>query len=131
MSTVHFEHIKTSMVDEVAVVELLPKELRFPPQAQQLGTELSLVARQDWAKQLLINMKHVKYLCSTGFAVLFNLVKQARDMESRVMFCSLDPEVQIGAGIIGLDKVAPIYETEHEALKAFSVEGAGGPAGRP
>jgi anti-anti-sigma factor len=126
MSTVQFQHIKTSMVDEIAVVELLPKELRFPPQAQELGSELSLVARQDWAKQLLINMKHVKYLCSTGFAVLVNLVKQAKELGSLVKFCSLDPEVQIGAGIIGLDKIATIYGTEHEALEAFSGEGSGG-----
>ena len=27
MTTAHFQHIKTSMVDEVAVVEILPKEL--------------------------------------------------------------------------------------------------------
>ena len=66
MTTAHFQHIKTSMVDEVAVVEVLPKELRFPPQAHELGEELSLVGRQEWAKQLLVNMKHIKYLNSTG-----------------------------------------------------------------
>jgi hypothetical protein len=31
MSTVDFQHITTSMVGEVAVVEILAKELRFPP----------------------------------------------------------------------------------------------------
>ena len=48
------------------------------PQAQELGDELTLVGGQEWAKQLLVNLKHIKYLSSTGFAVLFNLVKQAQ-----------------------------------------------------
>ncbi len=77
MSTVDFQHISTSMVGEVATVEILAKELRFPLQAQELETELTLIAGQDWAKQLLVNMKHVKYVSSTGFATLFKLVEQA------------------------------------------------------
>ena len=64
------------------------------------------MAAQDWAKQLLVNMKHVKYLSSTGFAVLLKLVKQARDQGTKVKFSNLDPEVRIGADIIGLDQVA-------------------------
>jgi anti-anti-sigma factor len=119
MSSADFQHIRTSMVDDVAVVEVLSKELRFPAQARELGDELALVAGQDWAKRLLVNMKHTKYLSSTGFAILFNLVKQAREQGHQVKFCSLDPEVQIGADIIGLDKVSEIHETEREALKSF------------
>lgn len=120
MSTVDFQHITTNMVGEVAVVEILAKELRFPHQAQELGAELTLVAGQDWAKQLLVNMKHVKYISSTGFAVLMKLVKQAKDQGSNLKFCNLDPEVRIGADIIGLDKAASLYGTEHEAIKAFN-----------
>jgi len=120
MSTVDFQHIKTSMVDDVAVVEVLSKELRFPPQAIELAKELTLVAGQEWAKKLLINMKHIKYLSSTGFAVLFSLVKQAKAKGNKIRFCGLDPEVRIGADIIGLDKMAPIDGTEHEAIKALS-----------
>jgi anti-sigma B factor antagonist len=120
MTTAHFQHIKTSMVDEVAVVEILPKELRFPPQAHELGEELSLVGRQEWAKELLVNLKHIKYLSSTGFAVLVNLVKQVKELGGEVKFCAIDPEVQIGAEIIGLDKIAEIHPTEHDAIKAFA-----------
>jgi anti-sigma B factor antagonist len=122
MSTVDFQHITTSMVGEVAVVEILAKELRFPHQAQELGTELTLVAGQDWAQQLLVNMKHTKYLSSTGFAILLKLVKEAKDRGAKLKFCNLDPEVRIGADIIGLDKIASLYGTEHEAIKAFAEE---------
>ena len=67
-------------------------------------------------------MKHVKYLSSTGFAVLLKLVKQAKDQGSNLKICNLDPEVCIGADIIELDKVASLYGTEHEAIKAFAEE---------
>jgi anti-sigma B factor antagonist len=122
MSTVDFQHTTTSMVGEVAVVEILAKELRFPHQAQELETELSLVAGQDWAKQLLVNMKHIKYISSVGFAILFKMVKEAKDQGRKIKFSNLDPEVRIGADIIGLDQVASLYGTEHEAIKAFAEE---------
>jgi anti-anti-sigma factor len=121
MSKIDFEHIKTDMVGDVAVVQVLSRELRFPPQCKAVGDELTLVSGQDWAKKLLVNLKHTKYLCSTGFAILFNLVKQARDQGTVVRFCELDPEVRIGADIIGLDKMAPIHDGEAAALKAFEL----------
>lgn len=120
MSKVNLQHINATMDGEIAIVEILAKELRFPQQAQELGSELTLVAGQEWAKQLLVNMKHVKYLSSTGFAVLLKLVKQVKDQGGKLKFSNLDPEVRIGADIIGLDQVAALYETEHEAIKAFA-----------
>src|SRR3954470_19314692 len=122
MSRIDFEHIKTEMVNDVAVVQVLSKELRFPPQCQELGAELTLVAGQEWAKKLLVNLRHTKYLCSTGFAVLINLVKQARDRGGVVRFCGFDPEVRIGADIIGLDKIAQIQDSEASALEAFALD---------
>jgi anti-anti-sigma factor len=122
MSRIDFEHIKADMVGDVAVVQVLSRELRFPPQCKALGDELALVAGQDWAKKLLVNLKHTKYLCSTGFAILFNLVKQAREQGTVVKFCELDPEVRIGADIIGLDKMAQIHDSEAAALKAFELD---------
>ena len=46
-------------------------------------------------------------------------MKQVKDLGGEVKFCSIDPEVQIGAEIIGLDKIAKLYATEHDAIKAF------------
>jgi len=63
-----------------------------------------------------------EFRSSTGFAVLLKLVKQAKDQGSNLKFCNLDPDVCIGADIIGLDKVASLYGTEHEAIKAFAEE---------
>jgi anti-anti-sigma factor len=119
MSAAKFAHLNTSMDGEVAVVEVLTRELRYPAVAQELGAELATVAAQDWAKRLVINLNRVKYLSSTGFAVLVSLVKKANDGGRQVKFCNLDPEVRIGAEIIGLDKLAEIHDTERSALKSF------------
>jgi anti-anti-sigma factor len=127
MSSVDFQHIKTNMVDDVAVVQVLSHELRFPPQCRELEAELNLITSQDWAKKLLINLGRTKYLCSTGFGVLVNLVKKANAEGREIKFSDLDPAVRIGADIIALDKFAKIYPTEHEALKAFTSEDRSGP----
>src|SRR5262245_51926642 len=119
MSPAELQHIKTSMVNDVAVAEVLAKELRFPVQAQELGAELALVAGQEWAKKLVVNLGRTKYIGSTGFAILVNLVNQAKAQGREIKLCSLDPEVRIGADIIGLDRLAEIHETEHDAIKAF------------
>jgi anti-sigma B factor antagonist len=128
MSTADFQHIKTNMVGDVAVVEILSRELRFPAQCQELESELDLVASQDWAKRLVINLGKTRYVCSTGFGVLVKLVNKVKTQGQEIKFSDMDPALRLGADIIGLDKVAEIHDTEHEALKAFSSEDSGGPA---
>jgi anti-sigma B factor antagonist len=128
MSTADFQHIKTNMVGDVAVVEVMSNELRFPAQCHELESELNLIASQDWAKHLLINLGRTRYVCSTGFGVLVNLVRVVKSQGREIKFSDMDPAVRLGADIIGLDKVAEIHETEHEALKAFSSEDSAGPA---
>lgn len=120
-ATPDFENIKMNMVGDVAVVEVLVKEVRFPQQAQELSYELGLVIAQDWAKQTLIDLSRTKYCSSTGFAVLVGLVKKAKELGHVVKFHGLTEELRVGADIIGLDKVASIYDTEDDALAAFSL----------
>jgi anti-sigma B factor antagonist len=128
MSTADFQHIKTNMVGDVAVVEVMSKELRFPAQCQELENELNLIADQDWANHLLINLGRTRYICSTGFGVLVNLVRKVKTQGRQIKFSDMDPAVRLGADIIGLDKVAEIHDTEHEALKAFTSDDSAGPA---
>jgi len=120
MSTPDFQHINLSMVKDVALVEVVTKDLQGPKMAQELGAELGQVAAQDWAKRLLVDFGRIKYLSSTGFAVLFKLVKQALAAGRQVKFCNMDPGVRVGADIVGLDKVAEIHDSQELALQAFS-----------
>jgi len=126
--TPDFENIKVSMVGDVAVVEVLAKEVRFPAQAQELSYELGLVIAQDWAKRTLVNLSRTKYFSSTGFAVLAGLVKKAGEVGHDLRFCSLNDQLRVGADIIGLGKLASIYETEDDALASFAEPGKDAPS---
>ncbi len=114
-----FEHFLMSMVGDVAVVELFTEEIYSPAIAQSLGQELSRVAAQEWARRLLVNFRNVKFLNSTGFAVLFKLVKQAKDDGRVVKMCEMAEPVLLGAQIVGLNQIADVHATEAEALAAF------------
>jgi anti-sigma B factor antagonist len=115
-----FQHIRVSMVNNVAVVEIRTKELLGPTQARELGAELAMVTAQEWAKRLLVNFGRVGFLSSTGFAALFKLVSRAKAEGRQVKFCCMEPGVGLGAEIVGLDQIVEIHETEGSALLAFA-----------
>src|SRR5580692_8791783 len=97
MTAADFQHIRVSMVKDVAVVEIYTKELHGQKPAQELGAELAAVTAQEWARRLLVNFRKVGFLSSTGFAVLFNLVARAKQEGREVKLCAMDPGVRLGA----------------------------------
>jgi anti-anti-sigma factor len=120
MANPDFQHISTSMVKDVALVEIMTKSLQGPKLAQELGAELGQVAAQEWSKLLLVDFRRNQYLSSTGFAVLFKLVKEAVASGRQVKLCNMDPGVRTGAEIVGLDKVVEIHDSRDSALKSFA-----------
>jgi anti-anti-sigma factor len=120
MSHPDFQHIRLSMIKDIAVVEVMSKDLQGPKLAKELSMELSQVIHQDWAGRLLINFHRNRFLSSSGFAVLFNLVSQVKAAGREVRFCGMAPEIRLGAGVVGLDKVVGIHESEDAAITAFS-----------
>ena len=120
MTVTDFQHLRMSMVQDVAVVEIRTKDIHGPQMAQELGHELAVVTAQDWAKRILIDFRKVGYLSSTGFAAIFKLVRQAKAEGREVKLCAMEPGVRLGAEIVGLDKVAEIQDNEGAALRAFA-----------
>ena len=120
MSTAVFHHIRTSMIEDVVLIEILSKGLIGPEVAEELEIELLSVASQEWAKRLLIDLQRTEYLSSTGFAVLVKLVKQAKANGQEINFCGMRPEVRIGADIVGMGSFVSIHDTEKQALDSFS-----------
>ncbi len=119
MPTTEFQHIRLSMVGDVALVEVITKDLQGPKLAQELGIELARVAAEEWSKQLLIDFRKTGYISSSGFAVLFKLVTRAQAEGRQVKLCNLAPEMQIGADVVGLTKLVEIHESQGSALRAF------------
>jgi anti-anti-sigma factor len=120
MTGADFQHLRMSMVKDVAVVEIRTKEMHGPQLAQELGAELAMVTAQDWARRLLVDFRHVAFLSSTGFAALFKLVTRAKAEGREVKLCGMEPGVRLGAEIVGLEKVVEIHPDEASALRAFA-----------
>ena len=119
MTDAEFQHLRLSMAEDVAVVEIRTVDIHGPQLAQELGHELAVVTAQDWARRVLVNFHRVAFLSSTGFAALFRLVRRAKAEGRDVRFCDMEPGVRLGAEIVGLDKVAEIHDDEGAGLRAF------------
>jgi anti-anti-sigma factor len=120
MSSPDFQHLRLSMVKDVAVVEIRTRDLWGPMRAQELGTELALVAAQEWAGLLLVDFRRVTSVGSTGFAALFQLLSRAREQGREVKLCGMANGVRLGAEIVGLPKLVEIHDDEAAALRTFA-----------
>ena len=56
---------------------------------------------------------------STGFGALVDFINKAHKAGKEVKLCKLDSAVRLGADIIGVGKFVEIFDTQHEAVKAF------------
>jgi anti-anti-sigma factor len=115
-----FQHLRLSMVKDVAVVEIRTRDLQGPRLARELSTELALVTAQEWARRLLVDFRRVSYLGSTGFAALFKLVARARAEGREVKLCGMENGVRLGAEIVGLQKLVEIHDDEAAAMRTFA-----------
>ena len=120
MSSPDFQHLRLSMVKDVAVVEIRTRDLQGSMLARELSAELALVTAQEWARRLLVDFRGVTYLSSTGFAALFKLVAWARAEGREVKLCGMETGVRLGAEIVGLQKLVEIHDDEAAALRTFA-----------
>ena len=67
MPEIDFQHIRVSMVNDVALVEIRTREFYDPASAQELGAELGQVASQEWAGRLLVTLQAI-FLCRSSSA---------------------------------------------------------------
>ena len=77
MTTPNFQHVRLSMVGDVALVEIRTRDLQGPKAGKELGSELAQVLAQEWARRILLDFHRTAFLSSSGFAALFKLVNQA------------------------------------------------------
>jgi anti-anti-sigma factor len=120
MADADFQHLRLSMVKDVALVEIRTKDVQGPQLAQELGHELAAVIAQDWARRVLVDFRRVDYISSTGFAAVFKLVSRAKAEGREVKLCGLGPGILLGAEIAGLSKVVEIHADQASALRAFA-----------
>jgi anti-anti-sigma factor len=120
MSTPELKHVELSRLEDVVLIKITTRDFHGPEAARELSAELARVADQEWAHMLLVNCERLRFLSSTAFVALVSLVKRCTSSGKKVRFCAMAPEILLGAQIIGLDKLAPIDDSEAAALAAFS-----------
>ncbi len=115
-----FQHLRLSMVGDIALVEIHTKDFQGPKAGKELGYELATVLAQDWACRIVVDFHRTSFMSSSGFAALFKLVNQARASGRQVKFCAMVKGVMTGAAVVGLTKIVEVHEDRAGALKAFA-----------
>lgn len=69
---------------------------------------------------IIINLKEVSFLDSTGLSILVQALKRAREWEGDVRLCCLQQPVRIIFELTRLDRVFEIYNDESDAVRAFT-----------
>ncbi len=123
MATTEFQHVRLSMLGDVALVEIRTRDLQDHRTGLELGFELARVLDLDRARRILLDFRRAAFMSSTSFAALFKLVNQARASGREVRFCSMAPDVLAGAEVVGLPKIVQIHQDQAAGLKAFTPGG--------
>jgi anti-anti-sigma factor len=109
-------HVRAETVDDVIVLTLLVSEVRTPILAASVGKDLGTLIDTYGAAPYVLNLKQTRYMSSTAFAMLLNLAKKVTARGGTLKLCEMDPEVRIGADIIGLGRFVPIVAEESVAV---------------
>lgn len=119
MSAPPVAQLRHDLVQGVAVVDLLPREITEPEQAARLGEALRAAYEVGAGNPLLIDMTATRYLSSTAFAVLMSFGRDVRTFGGRVAICGMDPLARVGANILRLGELIPLLDDEPTAIAAL------------
>ncbi|MGB2634105.1 MAG: STAS domain-containing protein [Candidatus Acidiferrum sp.] len=72
--------------------------------------------KEKHTPKVLLNLKNVRYIDSSGIASLVEGLKAARDNGARLILYGLSPSVREVLELSRLQKIFEIYETEEQAL---------------
>src|SRR4051794_31217432 len=96
------DHFDLEMIDDIAIVYVTSHEIRHPGPAQELSAELAKLVERDKLKRMVVDLSDTRYLSSTAFAVLLGLAKRVEAAKGELKISGLQPDVLVGANIIGL-----------------------------
>lgn len=113
-------YFETRQKGDVVVAYVDMPEIRHPTPAQEFGSDVYALVDRDGHSKILLDMGPVRYMSSTGFAVLVGLAKRLAEKGATIKICNLHPDVQIGANIIGLGQIVETYPDESEAIASFA-----------
>ena len=90
-------------------------DINSSPQIKKVFDKIS----QERSEKVLINLKGVGYIDSSGLATLVEILKNFRSHDGKLKLCNLSNKVKSLFEITKLEKLFDITDTEEEAVKAF------------
>jgi anti-sigma B factor antagonist len=82
------------------------------------GLRKTLLESLKATPRLVVNLREVRYVDSSGIASLVEVLKEARNTEKQLVLFGLNKTVQEVLQLTRLTKIFEIRETEEEALQA-------------
>jgi len=82
------------------------------------GLRKTLLDSLKKTPRLVVNMREVQYIDSSGIASLVEVLKEARNTKKRLVLFGLNAAAQEVLQLTRLAKIFDIRETEEEALQA-------------
>lgn len=111
--------INLSQIKDVNIVNFKPdtKSLNLAV-AQVFKNQVSPLISKPQSK-VLINFNGIRYIDSTGIAVLISLLKIARTGNSQFKISNMSKDVYDLVKLMQLQNIFDIYPTQNEAVKEF------------
>ncbi len=108
--------IQGKQIADICVLEIEGEvDAEHAPQLKKVLAK----AREESAKNFVLDLKKVNFIDSTGLGVLISLMRQLKDMGGRLRLTGLQEEVRSIFEITRLFRVFDISPTVEEALQAI------------
>jgi anti-sigma B factor antagonist len=107
--------IKLRHTENVTVLELAGS-LDISSAAQIRQAWLDVIS--DQSAQVVVNLRDLHFVDSSGLAALVQGLKRAREHHGNICLCSLQPPVRLILELTRFDKVFEIFVNEEDAVLA-------------
>jgi anti-sigma B factor antagonist len=108
--------IATRQAGESTIVDVVGDiDLYNSPEVRKV---LLGLLKEKRVPRVVVNLKSVKYIDSSGVASLVEGLKVSRDLRSRFILFGLSPAAREVLELTRLIKVFEVYDNEEEALRA-------------
>ena len=88
------------------------------PEAERIA-EAGTALIDGGTQRILLDLKGTDIANSMGISILIELIEKVRELDGRTAFCNVKPILAKTFGIMGLLKVAEIYDTDVDAMSAL------------
>jgi len=85
--------------------------------AETIKEDLKTIFQKN--PKLIISLKGIKYIDSTGFGIFLSLLKIANTNNGKFKICNVSPEVFSLFKLLQLHNILDIYQNEEECINTF------------